>query len=282
MSDLPETVAIMVVDTKGFSAHNDLQQEELFKLIPDVLEQACRRCDLDELWDGRQFPDSTGDGFIIGFEPRLLPRVVDSYFEALQAELNYRRPRLKADDIRLRMRLSLELGPAQQLKDLAGSPVGAAMISTHRIVDADPLRVLLDTSDPEATLLAVAISERVMTDVVLGGRTRRRGASEFAEIDLSIPKKGFAAKAYLHVPVISGELLRHGLIGVQDRRGPVKPAAPTSTRGKAAAPAGVSDVSGNNNVVGGRDARQTTNHTSVGRDQYNANHDQHFGPGHNR
>jgi len=272
--ELPDIVAIMVVDTKGFSQHNDIQQDELTVLIPEVLEEACRRCGLEDLWEGRRFPDSTGDGYIIGFSPSFLPRVIDRYFDALQDELAMKLPRLKARDMRLRMRLSLDLGPARLLGDeRVGSPVGNAMIATHRLVDAEPLRRLLDDSDPEVTLLAVALSQRVMEDVVAAGHTRRRVASEFVEAPVEMAKKGFAATAYLHVPAISGRLLRHGLLGARPGpdHGTPKPSA--GPRPRTTVTRGVGSVDGNANVVAGRDVDQSRHDSTVHGDQYTAHRD---------
>jgi hypothetical protein len=274
--DLPETVAIMVVDTKGFSRHNDVQQEKLTVLIPEVLEQACRRCNLEDLWSGRQFPDSTGDGYIIGFQPRFLPGVIDRFLDALQEELAIRLPSFKSQDMRLRMRLSLEVGPARQLNDpRVGSPVGNAMIATHRLVDAEPLRALLDNSDPDVTFLAVALSERVMHDVVEGGHTRRHVVSEFVSCPVTTGKKGFSGTAYLYVPALSGELLRQGLVGVQARTKPVDaiPAPTPVPKPSSSVKRGVSAVDGHSNTVAGRDIDQSRHDTTVHGDQYTAHRD---------
>jgi len=279
MSEFPDSVAIMVVDTKEFSRHNDVQQEELTVLIPDMLERASRRSGIEELWDARRFPDSTGDGYIIGFRPQLLPRVVDRYFDALQDELAIENPRLKSRDMSLRMRLSIELGPARVIDDeRIGSPVGRAMIATHRLVDAEPLRVLLNNSDPNVTLLVVALSERVMEDAVRSGHTRRRVASEFVETSAEIAKKGFSGKAHLHVPAMSGDLLKHRLLGVQER--PMKEKSPVARPARKAPPTttSVGAVTGNSNVIGlaGHDLDQSRHETNVQGDQHNAQRDVSF------
>jgi len=275
-TDLPESIAILVVDTKGFSQHNDIQQEELTVLIPEVLERAFRRCDLDELWDERMFPDSTGDGYIIGFNPRLLPAVIDRFLDALQDELAVGLPGWKSRNMRLRMRLSLEIGPARDLGDpRIDSPVGSAMIATHRLVDAEPLRALLDHSDPDVTLLAVALSDRVLQLAVVSGRTRRRVVSEFVTCPVVMTKKDFAATAHLHVPKMSGELLRSGLLGVQataqpgeDSPDPAPPATTSSPVNR-----GVGSVSGTSNNVAGRDLDLSRHESTVHGDQYNARRD---------
>ncbi|WIM95552.1 hypothetical protein ACTOB_007669 [Actinoplanes oblitus] len=281
---LPDLTAIMVVDTVKFSRHNDPQQDELAVLIPEVLEEACDRAGLEDLWAARQFPDSTGDGYLIGFAPGFLIRVVDRYFDALQEALRARVPRLRARNMRLRLRLSLDVGPARRLGDpRVGSPVGAAMIGTHRLVDARPLRALLEHSDPDVTLLAVALSDRVMTDVVAAGHTRRHVASEFAPCRLDIAEKDFSATAHLYVPALSGDILRHGLLGVLDRptTDPEPAPAPRPPR-QPRARGGVGQVAGRgnvvagrdvDNVVAGRDVDRSRHDTTVHGDQYTAHRD---------
>ncbi|GIE27436.1 hypothetical protein Ait01nite_004810 [Actinoplanes italicus] len=257
-ADLPDLTAILVVDAEKFSRHDDRQQDELARLIPEVLEDACHRCGLEELWEQRMFPDSTGDGYLIGFPPAFLTRLIDRYFDSLQKVLAEKADRLRARQMRLRMRLSVHLGPARVL-DGVDSPVGTAMITTHRLVDAGPLRVLLDRSDPDATLLAVALSERVMTDVVTAGHTRRLKSSQFVECPLEIAGKAFKTTAFLHVPVVSGELLRTGLIGAFPQE-PIAVQPSPGERRKAPRPG----------VVAGRDVDQSSHTTNVQGNQYRA------------
>ena len=279
-TDLPEIVAILVVDTRGFSQHNDVQQDELAPLIPELLQRACTRADLEDLWDQRQFPDSTGDGYLFGFNTRFLPKVIDRFFDALQDALAAAQPGLRSRNIRLRMRLGLNMGPATELRDSrVGSPVGNAMIATHRVVDADPLRSLLDHSDQDVTLLATAISRPVMEAAVETGWTTRHVPSEFVSVDVAIPRKNFQETAYLYVPRMSGELLKHGLIGVQGREKPTDepPATQTVAEQPAAARVkhGIGSVSGTGNTVAnsGSSIDQSRHDNHVEGDQYNARRD---------
>jgi hypothetical protein len=274
--DLPEQIAIMVVDTKAFSRHDDLQQDELAVAIPRVLEAACQRAELPELWAEKRFPDSTGDGFIIGFPPRLLARVVNRYIECLQIELRLAARNLPAG-ARLRMRMSLNVGPVSLLNEaLIGSPVGATMINTHRLVDADPLRVLLERSDPEITHLVAALSERVIEDTVRSGRAGRR-LSEFVKAPVEIKAKDFCGTAYLRVPAPSGEVLALGVLGVQppnDSENPPEPSSEPIATGDIDGSVGVlGEVSGNQNTIAGRDLNQSL----AGRDAYRSQGDMNFG-----
>jgi hypothetical protein len=264
-ADLPDLTAILVVDAEKFSRHDDPQQDQLARLIPEVLEDAFHRCGLEELWDQRMFPDSTGDGFIIGFPPRFLARLIDRYFDSLQKVLAEKADRLRSRQMRLRLRLSVHLGPAR-VQDGVDSPVGTAMIATHRLVDAGPLRVLLDRSDPEVTLLAVAVSDRIMTDVVTAGHTRRLKASQFVECPVELAGKGFKATAFLHVPAVSGELLRTGLLGALPKE-PIELPQPAETRTRHS----------RYGVAAGRDVDQSSHTTNVQGSQYRAGRDMSIG-----
>lgn len=284
--DLPPQLAIMVVDTKGFSKHDDLQQNRLSKLIPRVLEAAAHRCQLAELWTERRFPDSTGDGYIVGFAPALLTRVVDNYLDTLQTELRLRAGELRADGITMRMRLSLNLGQVETLRDPhVGSPSGHAMIATHRLVDAEPVRALLDRSEPDVTYLAAVLSEPAFDAVVRGGFSALK-PSEFVKSPVRIESKDFTGTAYLRVPTMSGDLLAHGLLGVQDadRANPTADTAtPVGSGGVAGSSVNVGDVSGgvgvlgpvsgSNNTIARGGIDQSRRISIAGRDQYNADND---------
>ncbi|GAA4979817.1 hypothetical protein [Actinopolymorpha pittospori] len=195
----------------------------------------------------------------------------------------------------MRFRLSLNVGPSRELPGV-DSPVGKPMIDTHRLGDAEPLRLLLDHSDSEVTFLAAAISERVMEDVVRSGRSRLR-ESEFAAAAMDIPKKNFKSTAYLRVPKPSGDLLRLGLSGVvamgqkqasaggepsdggrdahrADQPSPA-PSHVHADRGGSAA--GIGSVSGSGNTVAGRDIDQSQTTTTVHGSQYGAQGDMNFG-----
>lgn len=305
VQDLPDQIAIMVVDTKGFSQHNDRQQNVLAPLIPQVLRRACDSAGIQELWQQKCFPDSTGDGFIIGFPPALLPRVVHNYLEFLQMELRAA-ARTLPTGTSLRMRLSLNIGPVALLNDvLLGSPVGATMIDAHRMVDVPALRVLLDRSDPEVTFLVAALSERVVQDTVRSGYANRR-MSEFVATPVAIKSKDFTGTAYLRVPAPSGDLLAYGLLGVQPppEGGELAASKPepqptgdhlvASTGGRLSQVGDLGDgsvasgdiggsvgvvgpVSGQGHTIAGRDLDQSTNLSTTGRDSYSAEGDMNFG-----
>ncbi|MGH8877900.1 MAG: hypothetical protein ACRD0P_11240 [Stackebrandtia sp.] len=304
--ELPSTMAIMVVDSKGFSRYKDTQQSILASAIPDVLERAGERCGVPQLWGERRFPDSTGDGYIVGFDQRYLPYVVHGYLDALQAELHeLNHHKLIGNGMSLRLRLSLNLGPVEQLQDVRlDSPVGTTMIDTHRLVDCDPLRGLLTRSDEKVTMLAAALSEQVMETVVRGGYSGRQ-ESEFVPTVVTVEGKDFTGTAYLRVPAPSGDLLLSGLLETQKPEQP--PGGEPSESGEVPAPQpeSATTVAGTGNLVGsgddssqlansgagavtaggdadgnitaGRDVKQENRHEVVHGDKYHADRDVHGG-----
>jgi|GEM_PF-4011263 len=213
---LPGSTGIMVVDAERFSVHNDVQQHRLVPAIPDVLEHAAQLCELPQLWNDRKFPTSTGDGYVIGIDESLLPYVLHSYLNSLQIALRELNDELRPHGITLRMRLSLNTGPMAMIDDLRLSgPPGATVVDTHRLVDCPQLRTLLKKSDPAVTYLVAAISESVIAKAVRTGYAAR-AESEYVRTPVAISAKDYEGVAYLHVPSLSGDLLSHGLLGVQE------------------------------------------------------------------
>jgi len=211
IAELPPYRALLVVDTKGFGSNSDATQAMMSAAIPDVLSQAFERAGLRHVWDAALFPHGTGDGFGIGFDPRFLPAVVTKLFDELQAVLAERHARLRTAgrSVRMRMRASLNVGPILEPGPETHSAVaiGSAVITTHRLLDAAPVRELLDRSDPDQTFLAVALSQRVFEDVL---------ASEYAKLPTTrvvpadVEVKEYHGTVYLYVSNPSGDLLRHG------------------------------------------------------------------------
>ncbi|WP_415648435.1 hypothetical protein [Stackebrandtia soli] len=268
---LPPSMGIMVVDAEGFSKYNDVQQRRLVGEIPSVLESAANACGAPELWSDRRFPDSTGDGYIVGIDESMLPFVVNSYMYALQAELRELNDRLRGEGIRLRLRMSLNTGPVDMIEDLRlDGPPGVTMIDTHRLVDCEALRVLLKRSNPDATCLVAALSESVMAKAVRTGYAARF-EEEFVATPVAIEAKDFCGTAYLHVPTMSGDLLRHGLLGVQ-------PTSDLPTPTESDTPAEISDPTPavpSQSISDSTGAAVNVGHaggdvTAVGRDQDNS------------
>lgn len=212
LAELPPYRAMLVVDTRGFGSNPETAQATMSAAIPDVLSQAFARAGLREIWETALFPHGTGDGYGLGFDPRFLPAVVTRFFDELQEVLAERDARLRsaARSIRLRMRASLNVGPILEPASgtTSAAAIGSAVITTHRLLDAAPVRAVLERSDPDQTFLAVALSQRVFEDVLAGGYAKL-ATTKVVPADVRI--KEYRGKVYLYIPNPSGDLLRHGV-----------------------------------------------------------------------
>ncbi|MBE9375367.1 hypothetical protein IQ251_13015 [Saccharopolyspora sp. HNM0983] len=220
---------VLAVDVRGFSKHHDAAQGTIVRTLPEVLNQAAVRANITDFLQENRFRAFRGDGYLIGIEPSSVRAVVDRYFDSLQAELRRRRTELQAVGVQMRMRASLHLGPLQAFDEhLADSPAGTVPVEAMRMIDAPQLRALLDRSDPEVTMVAVAVSDDVMKHVIRGGRTVRR-ATEFVAAPLRIAEKDFSGTGHLRVPTLSGDLLSSGLLGEADEPDPAEEPGPAET-----------------------------------------------------
>jgi hypothetical protein len=210
---LPPYRAMLVVDLKDFSGVPAAEQGTVGGRIPDLMHDTFLRMGHGYLWAEAKFRDHTGDGYAMGFHTRNLPILVDSFSSTLQQELADLGRRTGVPQ---RMRVSLSVGP---LTDGAGPRIrdgqGAARIETHRLLDSEPVRDLLTRSNPQVTLVATVISARVYQDVVVGGYSELR-ADHFVAAPVKV--KSYEGKAYLHVPLPSGDLLTNGFAPVEAPR----------------------------------------------------------------
>lgn len=249
---LPPYRAVLAVDMEKFSASSARHQQYIGRLIPQVLEEAFTHADMLPVWKDARFPRHSGDGYVMGAEPEHLPYLISPFLEELQKALERTQPYLAALDRNLRMRLraSIDVGPLPDTGDGSGiDAMGEAMISTHRLLDSEPVRRELEASDPDTTLLATIVSRRVYEDVVLGGFAPVR-ASRWRPVHASVPSKDFQAEGYLFVPTPSWVPGAHAEpeeapAPERDRR----PAGPSP-----AAPGGAAPTTGNN--VGHNDRGQ--------------------------
>ncbi|APU16372.1 MULTISPECIES: hypothetical protein [Actinoalloteichus] len=230
-------LGVMVIDTHRISAPDDVGQDRLTTLIPEIVSSAARRGGVERLLLNPPVGTPSGEGLLFGFDAELLPLAVDRLMDALQGELRTRARDLRADGITLRMRASLHLGPVPSFTSLfVDSPTGRVVIDSHRMVGAAEVRALLERSDPQATFLATVVSDAVMADVIQAGHTVRR-PSEFVRTALSVAAEDFPCIGHLRVPVPSGELLTAGLLTPRQQASDAERPAPISTPGLGAADA---------------------------------------------
>ncbi|HXM58719.1 MAG TPA: macro domain-containing protein [Candidatus Dormibacteraeota bacterium] len=205
--DLPPYRAVLSVDARGYSERSSLEQWRLNADIMRVMEAAFDRAGLTDAWQDRRFSAHTGDGYVLGLPTEWIPHLLHPFLEQLQSELEDRDHRRRDREPRLRLRLSIHLGPLPDGKGESDG-VGMPMTVTHRLLDSEPVRRILQQTDETVTFLAVVVSHRVFEDVVTGGYAALRPA-EFVAVEARV--KGFAERAYLYVPRLSGDLLGSGL-----------------------------------------------------------------------
>ncbi|WP_199035956.1 adenylate/guanylate cyclase domain-containing protein [Glycomyces salinus] len=201
-------LVIMAVDIRKFSSYTDTQRNEVAVAFRDAIEESFTRTDLGEVWAAKVFEQNTGDGIVAGFDEAHLRDIVDRIPVALQGQLRelHHRNRLN-----VRMRMGISVGPVKALDDdrIDIAP-NQPIIDAVRIADCLPNRVLLDKSDPEATFLSLAVSPRVISDVI-GPDPLWVRDSEFVRVSVFIEEKDYTTNAFVHVPTPSGDLLRFGL-----------------------------------------------------------------------
>ncbi|MCE0446482.1 hypothetical protein LT493_23040 [Streptomyces tricolor] len=88
---LPPYRGILAVDLKGFTERPAIDHEVVSRAVPEMLRISLERAGLARLWTDRLFPATTGDGYVLGFDPALMPLVIHPWLDTLQdvvAELN--------------------------------------------------------------------------------------------------------------------------------------------------------------------------------------------------
>lgn len=179
---LPAYRAIVAVVADG-SAH---------QAVPAVLEQTLLGAGLGEIWVRRHFGQRAGDGYFFGTSPEYLPFLIDPLLDGIQLALEDRCPRRG----KLRLRVSVHVGPVAA-SDLAGEPVRYAI----RLLSSVPLRAVLRLANPDVTLTAAIVSQRVYQDVIMAGYTGL-DPDRLERVPASLP--GQSEPAWLYVPIPSG------------------------------------------------------------------------------
>lgn len=211
VSELPPYRALLVTDMKDYSGNASRYQTELTRLIPEVMQAAFERAGLAWVWSRKTAHNTTGDGYAIVLPSELLPHLLNPYLAALQEELEHRnRNRPYSWNGPIRFRVSVNVGPVVDSGDnQLGDGSGAERVTLHRLLDSDPVRHLLNGSDPEVTQVAAIVSRRVYDDAVLS-RLADEPASLYVEAGAEV--KTYQGQAYLRVPKPSADLLISGFL----------------------------------------------------------------------
>ena len=199
--ELPPSRAIFAVDTEKFTRNPSARQPELSDAIPELLGNAFARCGLAEVWEARRFPQGTGDGYVFGVPEQHVPFLLDPLLDQLQEVLEEHDSRLRSQDrtLRLRLRVAIHMGSVPdsgERREGIGTPVN----DTFRLLDSESIRQELGDSNPDLTLLAAIVSQRVFEDVVRAGFTPGLPPDRFRAVIAEVAGKEFVQPAWIYVP----------------------------------------------------------------------------------
>lgn len=222
--DLPPYRGILAVDAKDFTGRPAVEHVSLTTVIPQLLGQAFERAGLEHVWRERRFASNTGDGIAMGFDPVALPRVIHPFLGELQEVLTDYNIHATGTG-RIRLRVSLHVGPLPDAGGAPGDGNGTPRNDTHRLLDSRPVRAILAASSESITQVAAVLSQRVFEDAVLSGYTRRH-PDQFIEVPATVEGKNFQQLAWLYVPAPSGNLYDRRILGEESGTGSGAGAAP--------------------------------------------------------
>ncbi|MER8115356.1 hypothetical protein [Streptomyces sp. NPDC094031] len=221
---LPPYRGILAVDAKDFTGRPAIEHEVISRVVPELLRTALIRTELGELWNDRKFPASTGDGYVFGFDPSLMPFVIHPLLLTLQDVLTDHNI-LSHGVAPVRLRVSLHIGPLPDTGDeFSGN--GTARNDTHRLLDSRPVKAVLASHKANITHVAAILSDRCFQDAVASGYTGRH-PDHFVEVAATVDGKPFLQQAWIYVPQPSGPLHEELPSGDDAAREPLKkPARP--------------------------------------------------------
>lgn len=198
---LPPPRAIFAVDTEKFTRNPSARQPGLREAITALLGKTFGRCGLAKDWETRALPQGTGDGYVFAVPQQRAPFLLDPVLDRLQVDLEEYDQRLRSENrsLRLRLRVAIHMG---SVPDPAGQreAVGTPMNDTFRLLDSDPVRHELTDSNPDITLLAAIVSQRVFEDIVRAGYTPGLPPDRFRPVIAEAAGKEFVQPAWVYVP----------------------------------------------------------------------------------
>lgn len=167
---MPPFRSLLVVDAEKFSHHPDAHLPDLHLEIREALDQACGLSGLGREWAAAHFQQSTGDGVLAVLPLDAMVPLIGEFGDRLQDVLEAAAPKLRARDLRLRLRVALHVGMVDDQTPVTAG-ISTATINVCRLLDSTPLRDALKQSDPGVTFAAVAVSSEAFEMFVSGGYT---------------------------------------------------------------------------------------------------------------
>ncbi|MGW4384159.1 hypothetical protein [Kitasatospora sp. NPDC004531] len=207
---LPPYRGLVAVDAKDFTGHPAIEHGVISRAVPELLERSFDRSGLAHVWADRRFPASTGDGYVFGFDPAWMPYLIHPWLHTLQdllGEFNLH----SMGAIPMRLRVSLHIGPLPDTGDEYDGN-GTARNDTHRLLDSRPVKAMLAASSESVTHVAAILSDRCYQDAVASGYTGRH-PDHFVEVPATVEGKRFDQRAWLYVPMPSGNLYDRRILG---------------------------------------------------------------------
>lgn len=199
---LPPYRGVIAVDTERFTGNPSSRQPDLSAAVQEVLASAFSRSGHPEMWEQRRFPQSTGDGYLLGVSPEMVPFLIHPLLDSLHEVLLEKDESLRAIDrsLRLRLRVSINIGPVPDSGDERRDRIGTPMNATFRLLDCTALRTALRQSNPDITLLAAIVSQRIFDDVIRGGYVPAMHPDRLEQVTAEVPGKDFAEPAWIYIP----------------------------------------------------------------------------------
>lgn len=250
--------AVLAVDARNFSALDSKGMQQVNADILPLLSEALSASNVSAQWQLRVFGQHAGDSYVAGMDPEVLPALVGCFPGALRQALGRRRADTPASTP-LQLRVSIHVGP------LPHTGLGVPMVHTHRLLDDDALRTLLNRANPEITNTAVIISQRVYEDVFESGCVNGDVLPDQFMRHLVKVKK-FQQPAYVHIPGFDWRLADPDIFEPVDAAEP--DAEQPEASASASAPIPAAPAPGTVNFTHhGTDGVQAYNHFGAGRGQ---------------
>ena len=206
--DLADYHAFIAADIKDFTGNTDIDNRMLARRLPQVLDAAFARSGLD--FSYLDFAGQAGDSYFAGIDYHKLPHLIHPLLDHLQDVLAELDTEIGGRGPRMRLRVSIHIGPLPGDDDPAGpAAIGKAMNDLHRLLDADSARDALQQTDPEATFVAAVISQRAYEDAIQTGACALAGG-RLAPVSVRV--KQFTGAAWLYVPKPSGQALHRAFM----------------------------------------------------------------------